>query len=89
MCFMALMLYILLICVIDLFPNTILKKSYDGLNYIREIAIPSNRVNKSKPLRMTSKIYSDVNYKQKNEIFNTRPANSSFNYSHSSTLLMR
>ena len=86
---MALMFYILLICVIDLFPNTILKKSYDGLNYIRKIAIPSNRVNKSKPLRMTSKIYSDVNYKQKNEIFNTRPANSSFNYSPSSTLLMR
>ena len=86
---MALMLYILLICVIDLFPNKILKKSYDGLNYIRKIAIPSSRVNKSKPLRMTSKIYSDVNYKQKNEIFNTRPANSSFNYSHSSTLLMR
>ena len=65
MCFMALMFYILLICVIDLFLNKILKKSYDGLNYIRKIAIPSNRVNKSKPLRMTSKIYSDVNYKQK------------------------
>ena len=57
---MVLMFYILLMCVVDLFPNKIVKKSYDGRNYIRKIAMPSNRVNKVSHYELQARFISDV-----------------------------